>query len=210
MISLRYALWFVGAVVGVSIRAEAQSQPAPQLPARIGAVGRATIERLADSLRTAGVPSAPLFDKAAEGVLKGADDARIVTATRTLARELGAASALLGPSSSVSDVVSAASALRAGVPPVSIRRIAARNQRDGASGVGDGRLSLSFIILADFASRKVPIDAAVNAVDGLLARGAGGAELSAFRVGVERDLLAGRDARVTLTSRAEGVLRPPR
>lgn len=176
----------------------------PQLPTRLLPVTRATIEHLADSLRVAGVPSAPLYDKAAEGVLKNADDARIVAAVRILARELGTASSLLGASASVSDVVSAASALRAGVPVPAIQKLATRQTK---STEADGRLSLSFIILADFASRGVPVDAAVSAVDGLLARGAGGTELTAFRVGVERDLLAGRDARATLTTRAEGVLR---
>ncbi|MEP6763499.1 MAG: hypothetical protein ABJB66_04260 [Gemmatimonadaceae bacterium] len=184
--------------------ARAQQSGIPQLPVRIGASARATIEHLADSLRSAGIPSDPIYDKAAEGVLKGADDARIVAATRSLAKELGAASLLLGPGASTSDVVSAASALRAGVPAPDIQRLGTRRIKSQAT---DGRLALSFIILADFASRGVPVDAAFIAVDGLLARGAGGAELTAFRSGVERDLLAGRDARATLTTRAEGVLK---
>lgn len=183
------------------------SQPpksSTQLPARLSPQTRTAIEHLADSLRNAGVPADPLYDKAAEGVLKNIDDARILAATRTLARELGTAATLLGPSAGVSDVVSAASALSAGVPAKAIQKLAARRSKGGES---DGRLVLSFIILVDFASRGVPIDAAVKAVDGLLARGAGGPELTAFRTGVERDLLAGRDIGTTLTTRAEGVLR---
>lgn len=183
----------------------AQSSPRPaQLPSRLLPATRVTIERLADSLTAAGVPSSSLYDKAAEGVLKNADDARILVAVRSLARELGTASSLLGASAPEAEVVSAASALRAGVSTQAVQKLVARRTRNGA---GDGRLSLSFIILADFASRGVPVDAAVNAVDGLLARGAGGTELTAFRVGVERDLQAGRDALSTLTSRADGVLR---
>lgn len=179
---------------------------ATRLPERLSANTRSIIQRLADSLTQARIPSNPLFDKAAEGVLKGAEDERIVAAVRALARELGVAANLLGPSASVSDVISAAGALRADVPLAAVRKIAERGAKSGAS---DGRLALSFIILADFASRGVPVDATVNAVDGLLARGAGGAELSAFRAGVERDLSAGRDARTTLLNRAEGVLRRP-
>lgn len=183
----------------------AQSAPTTgQLPSRLLPATRNAIERLADSLKSSGVPSDPLFDKAAEGVLKNADDARILAAVRSLARELGTASSLLGTSAPVTDVVSAASALRAGVSVQAVQKLAARRSKTGDT---DGRLSLSFIILADFASRGVPVDAAVNAVDGLLARGAGGNELTAFRVGVERDLLAGRDALSTLTTRADGVLR---
>lgn len=200
--------WKAAAFVTVAlipIPAFAQSSPSgAALPARLSPATRVAIERLADSLKTAGVPSSPLFDKAAEGVLKNADDARILVAIRSLARELGTASALLGAAASEAEVVSAASALRAGVSTQAVQKIVARRNRGSGS---DGRLSLSFIILADFASRGVPVDAAVNAVDGLLARGAGGSELTAFRVGVERDLLAGRDALSTLATRADGVLR---
>lgn len=196
---------FVGIVLAAQLPAVSLAQSTPvQFPARLLPATRATIEHLADSLRSAGIPAAPLYDKAAEGVLKNADDARILAAIRTLARELGTASSLFGASASASDVVSAASALRAGVPESAVQKIATRRTKSGDS---DGRLSLSFIILADFVARGVPVDAAVTAVDGLLARGAGVTELTAFGVGVGRDLLAGKDPRATLTTRAEGVLR---
>ncbi|MEP6832594.1 MAG: hypothetical protein ABJB74_04330 [Gemmatimonas sp.] len=174
------------------------------LPARLTPQTRTAIEKLADSLRAAGVPADPLYDKAAEGVLKNGDDVRILAAIRTLARDLRTASSLLGTTAPASDVVNAASALSAGVPVSAVQRLVKRRAN---SGELDGRLALSFIILADFASRDVPVDAAVKAVDGLLARGAGVAELTAFRTGVERDLSAGRDVGTTLTTRAEGVLR---
>lgn len=180
------------------------SKASPQLPARLLPATRAAIEHLADSLRTAGVPAEPIYDKAAEGVLKDADDARILAATRTLARELGTASSLLGANAQLSDVVSAASALRAGVPVRAVKKLVGRRTKNSDA---DGRLALSFIILVDFASRGVPVDAAVTAVDGLLAKGAGGSELTTFRNGVERDLQAGRDIGKTLTTRAEGAMR---
>ena len=178
--------------------------PSPQLPAKLQPATRAIIEKLADSLQNAGVPSSPLYDTAAEGVLKGADDARIIAAVRSLTRELGVASSLLGSSAPESDIVSAASALRAGVPVTAAQKIASRRAKNAAF---DERTARSFIILADFASRGVPLDAAVNAIDGLLVKGASSNELTQFSDGVIRDLQAGRDARATLLNRANLVLR---
>lgn len=188
-----------------SLTAQVVPVTAPlQLPAKLQPSTRATIEKLADSLHSAGVPSAPLYDKAAEGVLKGADDTRIIAAVRSLARELGIASTVMGASAPVSDIVSAASALRAGVPLSAAQKIASRRAKNTSA---DERTALSFIILADFATRGVPVDAAVNAIDGLLAKGASGAELTQFSNGVIRDLMAGRDARSTLLNRADLILR---
>src|SRR6476659_9419397 len=66
------------------------------LPQRLSPDVRATIERLMDSVRAAGLPTGPLADKAAEGVLKGADDQRILVAVRMLTHELGEARTILG------------------------------------------------------------------------------------------------------------------
>lgn len=192
-------------VFSTSLSAQVAASTAPlQLPAKLQPATRATIERLADSLQSVGVPSSPLYDKAAEGVLKGADDTRIIAAVRSLARELGVASTVMGASAPVSDIVSAASALRAGVSLSAAQKIASRRAKNTST---DERTALSFIILADFASRGVPVDAAVNTIDGLLAKGASGAELSQFSNGVIRDLMAGRDARSTLHNRADVILR---
>ncbi|MGZ8456306.1 MAG: hypothetical protein ACXWZ4_06880 [Gemmatirosa sp.] len=167
------------------------------LPARLGSDARETIGRLADSLRAAGVPSDPLYAKAAEGVLKGADDARIVVAVRTLARELGQARATLGPAAPGGDVTAAASALHAGVPAASIRRL-----RDA----GSGSLALPLVVLADLAARGVPANAAAGSIAALVSRGASETELSGFRAGVERDIASGRDARAAADARLQATL----
>ncbi|MGV3708305.1 MAG: hypothetical protein ACO1Q7_05645 [Gemmatimonas sp.] len=176
----------------------------PPLPARLQPATRQIIERLADSLTGLGVPATPLYDKAAEGVLKNADDARILTAVRSLARELSTASSLLGASASPNDVVSAAGALRAGVSTRAIQQLASRKGKADDKG---NRLAMSYIIVAALASRGVPVEAAVTAVDDLLLRGAVDTQLIEFQRGVERDLLAGRDVNAALSTRAEGVLR---
>jgi hypothetical protein len=190
----RHAVPIALVLLGLSHDASAQS-----LPARLGTPARETIERLADSVRAAGVPWEPLYDKAAEGVLKGADDARIVTAVRGLARDLGEARAALGPNAPPNDVVSAASAARAGIPLSALQRLRVRHR--------SGAVALSYIVLADLAARGVPPAIAVSSVDALLANGAGTVELTAFRSGVERDLEAGRDAGAATSARAQSVLR---
>jgi hypothetical protein len=176
--------------------AAARAQDAT-LPPRLGGDAREAIVRLADSLRAAGVPAEPLYAKAAEGVLKGADDARIVVAVRTLARELGQARAALGPAAPSGDVVAAASALHAGVPAASIRRL---------REAGSGSLALPLVVLADLAARGVPASAAAGSIAELVARGASEAELSGFRAGVERDIASGRDARAAADARLQAAL----
>ena len=177
--------------------ASAAGAQTPALPARLGADARDAIGRLADSLRFAGVPVDPLYAKAAEGVLKGADDARIVVAVRTLARELTQARAALGPAAPAGDVLAAASALHAGVPAASIRRL---------REAGAGPLALPLVVLADLAARGVPPAAAAGSIAELVARGATEPELSGYRAGVERDIASGRDARAAADARLQATL----
>src|SRR5262245_624640 len=111
--------WIAAWLVATSAHAQATTT----LPARLNADTRVAIERLIDSARTAGLPVSPLADKAAEGVLKGADDQRILSAVRTLARELGEARNLLGSPRDHGLLTALASALHAGASPAELRRL---------------------------------------------------------------------------------------
>ena len=68
------------------------------LPAQLSAPTRATLERLIDSARVAGLPIDPLYSKVREGVFRSADEPRVVVAVQRLARDLGDARAALGDS----------------------------------------------------------------------------------------------------------------
>ena len=68
-----------------------------RLDARLDARTRDAVVAVVDSARGAGIPSEPLVQKALEGASKHADGARILTAVRMLARELGDARSALGP-----------------------------------------------------------------------------------------------------------------
>jgi hypothetical protein len=175
---------------------------------RLGAPARGVVESLADSARRAGLPGEAVCAKAAEGALKGATDARIVVVVRQLARELGEARAELGAAATEADLVAGASALHAGIPARTLRRL--REVRERAGGATS--LAAPLVVLADLVARQVPLNLAVSSVDTLVARGARAEDFAALRADVERDVLAGRRPDEALTARTRALLgsRPPR
>jgi hypothetical protein len=177
------------------------AQSRGELPARMQPAARATIVRLADSLVTERLPTAPLFDKAAEGALKGADDKRIVAAVRGLAQRLREARTLLGQVATDAELSACASALYAGVDAGRIRAVVdARNEH--ASG---RPLEVSLVVLANLVADGVPSSLAAESVTALLAGGVRDADLGAFRRNVARDIEHGSspvDAASALTKRA--------
>lgn len=191
----------VGMLAVVSSSGAAQVR-APELPERLHPGTRAAIQRLADSLRAANLPWEPLYAKSAEGVLKGADDERILRAVRSLARELGEARAALGDDVSPAEIVAGASALHAGVPASDLRRLArTRSSRAGASP-----LAVPLTVLADLVARRVPPDVATESVEMLLSRGAPDEQFASLRAGVHRDILAGVSPAAAARKRA--MMRP--
>jgi hypothetical protein len=201
----------LGAVVAlVALPGVLFAQPAVRrqepatLPARLQAPARAAIERLADSLQRAGLPVEPLYAKAAEGVLKGADDTRIVTVVQSLARELGDASAALGATATSAELVAGASALHAGVPSDALRQL--RRARD-AERLQPGALAVPIVVLADLVTRRVPADVAAQSVAALVSRRAPDAEMASLRSSVEQDIGAGQAPAAALQARTRSLVR---
>lgn len=199
------AAGLVAAPMAAAGQAEA---PRPELPLRPET--RAAIQRLADSLRAATVPAEPLYDKAAEGVLKGADDLRILRAVRSLAGELVAARAALGATANDAEILAGASALHAGVPDDALRQLAAFRGKRGAAS-----LAVPLTVLADLVTRRVPPDVAAESVEALILRGAADDTFAALRAEVQRDILSGTapaaaaSARTRALIQAGGRLEPP-
>jgi hypothetical protein len=171
----------------IPLAAQSSGTP-PELPERLRADTRATISRLADSLRSADIPWEPLYAKSAEGVLKGADDARILRAVHSLARELAAARQALGRAASTAEIVAGASALHAGVPAEDLRRLA----RMRPSRAGESPLAVPITVLADLVTRRVPPSVAMASISALLQRGAPDERFTTLRTDVERDILSGQ------------------
>jgi hypothetical protein len=185
----------------ISAAGAAGAQPSA-LPDRLAPATRASIERLADSLRAAGLPSQPLYAKAAEGVLKGADDARILAAIRTLARELGEARAALGDESDEAELIAGASAIHAGAPAAALRRLRENRGPRRAKGA----LAVPLIVLADLAARGIPPAVASASLEALAARNASDDQFTALRAAIERDIAAGRSAIDATTARTRALL----
>ena len=198
-------------MLGVALptaRGQGASPPltAEDLPARLAPATRQAIARLGDSLRTAHLPDGPLYSKAAEGVLKGADDARILAAVRTLARELGEAQRALGASAEEADLLAGASALHVGATPAMLTRLREthRAARPGSVGMS---LATPLVALTDLLTRHVPAPTASAAIDSLVARGAPADDFAALRAAVERDIGAGRTPEASVTQRTEVLLK---
>lgn len=157
---------------------------------RLGATARAAIDRLVDSLATEKLPGDVIRDKVAEGLLKGADDARILAAVRSLAARLREGRQLLGASAGEDELKAAASALFVGVTPTDITRLVDTQRKRGTSS-----LTMPLTVVAELTLRNVPPDLAVSSVESLLRRGARDGELNAFRNTIERNLQRGRAPR---------------
>lgn len=176
------------------------------LPERLTPTSRAALEHLIDSARTAGIPAVPLYDKVSEGVLKGADDDRIVRAVRTLVRELSDARAVLGASAGLPLLSAGASALHAGVSQADLRRIA----KPSGAAPDPGTLTTALVTLVDLVAKRVPVALATSSIQSLVDRRASDRQFTELRSGVEQDILAGRapDASVSARIKLQGVTPP--
>src|SRR5687767_746055 len=103
-------------VIGLAGRTARAQEPADRtLPAQLSASTRATLERIIDSARVAGLPLDPLYSKVREGVFRSADEDRVIAAVQRLGHDLGNARAALGDSVGAQEIVAGANALRAGI-----------------------------------------------------------------------------------------------
>jgi hypothetical protein len=139
-------------------------------------------------------------------VLKGADEARILAAVRTLARELGDARSALGGAAADAELVAGASALHVGATPAMLKQL--RETHVAATkGATSGSLATPLVALADLLTRRVPASVAAAAIDSLVARRAPGDDFAALRAAVERDIDAGRAPEASVVARTRGLLR---
>ena len=214
MIRPGHVLLICGALAGVSgsVRAQCAISAIPRpivsaadVPPQLSPASRQVIARLADSLRTAGLPDQPLYSKAAEGVFKCATEARIIAVVRTLARELGEARAALGTSAGDADLVAAASALHVGATPLMLVQL--RDTHLAAGNAARSSLATPLTALADLLTRRVPASTAAAAIDSLLARRAPADDFAALRAAVERDIDAGRAPEASVVQRTQVLLR---
>jgi hypothetical protein len=183
----------------------AGAQERPSLPSGLEAKTRVTIEQLADSMRSEGLPVAPLFAKAAEGRLKRATDAQIVAAVQGLAARFRQVRAGLEAPVDAATMTAAATALSAGVTMPVIREMSE------AAGRQAPDLGSALVTVTDLVTQRVPVGAAVAAVQSLLVRRASPEQYTKLRLAVTNDILAGQSPDQAVRANAESIVRllPP-
>jgi hypothetical protein len=195
--SARVGGWGLALMI-LAASAEAQQS----LPEKLSRETRDSMMLVINQAAAAGLPTDALYAKAAEGVLKRADDARILLAMRNLSRSLAAARASLPGAAAPGTIVAAASALQAGVEPGIIARYAAVSKGSEAD------LALAYVTLADLIASTVPAAAASRSVELLLRNGVREAELASFRAAVVRDIQSGAKPEDALKARVPVTRRP--
>jgi hypothetical protein len=192
-------LVIVAAALAASVNAQVTAvPPTAQWPPAL----RERVDRLADSARVLGLPAEPLYAKAAEGLLKGADNARIIDAVARLKRELADGRAALGPSASDAELVAAASVIHAGIDVPALH---------GLSLIRDARpqgtsLIMPLVVLSDLLARRVTAEVAMSSLSALLEHGARDAELTLLRRDVERDISGGQVPDMAARTRTDAVV----
>ena len=195
-------------VAGVLIVTAAAVAGAQSLPAGLEPNTRRVLESVIDSARTLGLPVEPLFAKAAEGKLKQASDAQIISAVRSLAGRFRIIRSELGANLDVASVTAAATAVGVGIPVSAIR-----GMRDAAAGSPTAAADLAgaLVTATDLVAQRVSATSAVTAVQSLLARRASAEQFARLRAGVGETIAAGRSPDQAARSATESIVRglPP-
>lgn len=171
------------AVLSVALiaAAPAAAQDA-RLAARLDPPVLDRVTYMLDSVRSTGLPTEPLVDKALEGATKRASGDRILAAVRSLAGDLGAARDALGHGAGEPELVAGAAAIRAGASQGDLARLRAGRE---------GPLTVPLAVLANLMARGVPSDTASSVVYRLAARGAPDEEFTDLQREIERDIGTG-------------------
>ena len=125
-----------------------------RLTERLDTATAASVQQVVDSARRERLPTEPLVQKALEGSTLGASGERIVAAVDALHGQLGRARDALGGEASEAELTAAAGALRAGLPPTSLRRL--QSLRSGRP------LVVPIAVLTDLVAEGVPAEQATR------------------------------------------------
>jgi hypothetical protein len=191
----------VAFALAVAARGAGAQEVDRTLPSQLSAPTRATLERLIDSARVAGLPVDPLYSKVREGVFRSADEARVIAAVQRLERDLGDARSALGDSTSAEEITAGANALRAGIRAADLAKL-----RGARGPKADRPLTVALVVLADLATRGVPPAMAAASVSELVSRNVTDGSLLSFRQNVERDLVGGRSPASALDTRTRALI----
>ena len=197
------AILAAAATIALAVPLPLRAQQGGGPLAALSAPARAAIHAAADSLVADGLPGDALIAKAAEGLLKGADEERIVLVVHHLAADLRAAAAALGSDASPGELVAAAGALRAGASPEVVHQL--RSAAGPGTATRRRSLTVALVVVGDLVSRGAPPGIVAGSVTSLLARDASDEDLQALRVAIERDIDAGREPASAAVARSRAL-----
>lgn len=171
---------------------------AVRLQSRFDPTTYAALRVIIDSAKKAKLPARLIEDNALEGASSGVPGDSIVLAVRNFTRQLGTASAALGPTASPDELRAAVSAIDARVPVGDLKRI--RRAAPKRS------ITTALTVLSDIAGRGVPISTSSDLVVSLLSHKVKDADLLTFGRWVKQDIDKGGDPSTAAAARANGFI----
>jgi hypothetical protein len=181
MRSVRYLAAASALTIGAA--AGAQETASDRLAGRLDANTRDQVVAIVDSLRSEGLPTEPIVDRALEGASKQADGARIVSVVRGFAGHLRVARSVLGAASTPREIIAGANALKAGIKSEELARV--RAAREGI------KYAVAFDVLTGLRNRNVPNDTAVRVIGALVKLAANDQQYVTLLDQIERAIAAG-------------------
>ncbi|MEP6492600.1 MAG: hypothetical protein ABJF01_07985 [bacterium] len=169
-----------------------------RLAARLDRPTLVAVNAIVDSARVAKLPTAPLVDRALEGVAKGSDGPKIITAVQQLSVRMASAKRALGASATSDEIKAAAAALDAGISTHDLAQLRAAS--------GKRQMTMPLSVLTDLVGRAVPIPTATTLVVQLARSGLKDPEFALFQRNVRADIDRGADPTVAATTRARGLV----
>lgn len=173
------------------------AQPASSQAVKLDSALAAALAPTLDAARTDGLPDAPLFAKAQEGVLKRAPRERIVGAVAALADRMRAARGELAPNATDHEIIAGAEALAVGVSGQVLRTVRLYRPR--------GTAAMPLEVIAHLAWRGVRPDQAADAITRAVVGGATTAQLVALDASVRQDVESGVAPPAALATRTRGL-----
>ncbi len=110
------------------------------------------VEAIANEMAASGIPAAPLYNKALEGMAKRVPVDRLLPAVQAYANRLGQARVAFGTGASVSLLVAGADAIQRGVPTNALRSLPSDRMRS----------PVAVLVLAELLESGVPQDRALG------------------------------------------------
>jgi hypothetical protein len=185
------------ALAGASVAWQQQGPDGRLL--RLDARTREAVSDVVDRAKKDGIPTEPLIDRALEGVSKRAAGTVIVNAVSRFAEDMRRARTALGPSSTPTEIVAAAYALKNGVKLEELEKL--RSVRAGQ------RYAAALDAMSYLINRGVPADTASSTLISLVLAQATDEQITDLRREVEQDIAGGMPAGIATVSRGVGVER---